>query len=355
MVGVFAILPAHNEEKNIGNAVKDLLLQTVKIEKIIVVADNCSDGTVEEVKRLCSEYADIELMETKGNHYRKAGAINMAIDVISDEDCEFLLVMDSDSRVALDLVERAMESFESEENLGGVCSTAHVIKPQNLPSSWIRNLEARFMGALQRLEYAGFDAERVATWNNVTILHGLCAVYRFKAIKEAGGYTLGHLIEDYDLTVKLKKLGWQARFNPKMVAWTEVPLSLKSFFKQRLRWMRGGIDVLVDHGINRITIEDAFHHFLFICLLLAISGFIILSFIYHGEWRFGFNPHPIPILVAIIGYLISLYKLRYLKDARFSEIILRIIILPELLIAIALMGVRTYAYFLALFKCSQEW
>ncbi len=351
---VVAIVPAHNEEENIERVVHDLLRQTFPLEKIIVIADNCTDSTAEKVMLLEKSFPKVRLMETKDNLYRKAGAINVVLEILDEEKYELVLIMDSDSRIAPNLLEEAVKSFREDPLLGGVCSTAEVLKPKARKESCLRKMEKSFLWTLQRLEYAGFDAERTATWKCVTIIHGLCGVYRLRVLKDVGGYALGHLLEDYDLTLRIKEGGWHARFNPRMRAKTEVPLTLKSFFKQRLRWLRGGVDVLMEHGLNRFTAEDYLHHFIFIVLFISIFWFVALSSLY-GGWAFRFNPHPLPIAVVIVGYLLGIYKLWYVKNIKVSDITMRLVVLPELVIAVSMMVVRVYAYYLAFFGRPQKW
>jgi len=351
---VFAIVPAHNEEDYIEENVYSLLMQTYPVEKVVVVADNCDDNTVERVRKIEEKFSQVCCIESLDNMHKKAGAINGVLDLIEEEECDVVIIMDGDSVLSMDLLEKAMDFFWEDSDIGGVCSTAYTRKPKRWPLSLVRRMEAKFLWRIQKLEYGGFDAERTATWQSVTILHGLCGVYRLKALKEVGGYALGHLIEDYDLTLCIKEAGWKTKFNPKMKAWTEVPLTFRAFFRQRLRWMRGGVDTLLDHGFNRFTAEDIIHHFLFVLLFLAIIGFTSIL-VFQGGWAFRFNPHPIPIAVMIVGYFSGIYKLKYVEMRDFWDIIIRATIIPELLLAIIFMGVRIYVYYLALFGRPQEW
>ena len=44
---IVALVPAYNEEETIAKAVSSLLNQTREIDLIVVVANNCHDGTAE--------------------------------------------------------------------------------------------------------------------------------------------------------------------------------------------------------------------------------------------------------------------------------------------------------------------
>jgi len=179
-------------------------------------------------------------------------------------------------------------------------------------------------------------------------------VYRLRAVKEVGGYTPGHLIEDYDLTLRMKEAGWNARFNPSMQAWTEVPKKFCAFAKQRLRWLRGGVEVLLDHGVNRFTVEDTFQHLFFLVFLFGVMGFVISSSL-TGGWHLRFYPRPLPIAVAVFGYAVSLYKLRYLENPDLVDILIRAVILPELLMSLIMTGLQLYAYGLVVLGRPKNW
>ncbi|PIV01511.1 hypothetical protein COS55_01715, partial [Candidatus Shapirobacteria bacterium CG03_land_8_20_14_0_80_40_19] len=192
------------------------------------------------------------------------------------------------------------------------------------------------------------------THESVLILHGLCSAYNFRLVKGLGGLSLNHLIEDYDMTLKIKEAGTRTIFNPRMKAYTKVPERLSALIRQRLRWMRGGVDVLMQHGYNKYTRGDFLNHFLFIALLLGVLLTVGIG-VAQGGWRLAFNNSPIPILLAIFGYAVSLYKLRYLERVDVTDALIRVIIVPEFIMAILLSGVQLYAYFLAFSHRKQGW
>jgi len=51
-VTLTVLIPAHNEEKLIEATINSLIEQNRKPDRIIVVADNCTDGTVKVAKRM---------------------------------------------------------------------------------------------------------------------------------------------------------------------------------------------------------------------------------------------------------------------------------------------------------------
>ncbi len=72
---VVVVVPAHNEEESIGRTIKALLSQTRQPDRIVIVADNCSDRTVEIARGFGRR---VTVIETVGNRDRKVGALRTA-------------------------------------------------------------------------------------------------------------------------------------------------------------------------------------------------------------------------------------------------------------------------------------
>lgn len=347
---VAAVIPAHNEESTVGRAVHDILGQTYPVDPIIVVNDCSTDKTADVLERLAAKVRQLHVL-THAVPQLRAGAVNCGLRYLAGRPVDLVMVADADSRFDRGLVEAAVSRFWRHPRLGGVCSTSGVVDPVTPTGSWLRRLVASYLWRYQRLDWAGFDASRTATWHDVQILHGLCSVFRLEALLSVGGYSSGHLLEDYDLTLKLKESGWQAMYWPRMKAWTTVPTSLGAFFRQRLRWMRGGVDILLQHGINRFTYRDAVAHLLFLMLFFGIVSFIVAS----QRWRVGYFPHPIPVTLAAVGFTWSLCRLRFVEKPVIGDILLRAAVVPELIMAVALSGLQLASYYLALFRRPQKW
>lgn len=340
-----AIIPAHNEDHTIAPCIESLAQQTYPLEKIIVVNDGSTDWTELVVNHLRQKYPQVECINKKPDGSLRAGAINYALKRLSESDCDLVLIADADAVFAPTLVEEAVKQFErdTDEEIGGICSAVELVG-QGL------------LHRLQKLEYGGFNADRVATWRNIMIIHGLCGVYRLKALRQVRGYTVGHLIEDYDLTVRLKKAGWKTIFNPRMHAKTHSVPTLRALIRQRLRWYRGGVQVLLDHGINRFTALDAFNHIHFL-LLLGVIGLIVGFWMQTsgGRWTPHLWWHPIPLAVFLIGWIGGLVQLKWVKGLDWKDVLLRLVLVPELLYYTLLSGVRIWAYFLEFVSAKRRW
>ncbi len=102
---ITVLIPAHNEAAGIGATLNSLKSQSRRPDRVIVVADNCTDAT--EAIALAE---GAEVLPTEGNTDKKAGALNFALDGLlpgaGPED--LILIQDADSQLAHDFVERAV-------------------------------------------------------------------------------------------------------------------------------------------------------------------------------------------------------------------------------------------------------
>lgn len=86
-MAVSAIIPAYNEEKNIGNVLK-AVKQVDLIDRIIVV----NDGSIDSTSQIALSMG-VEVLELC-NNMGKGGAIKSGLDICSNED--IILLLDSD-------------------------------------------------------------------------------------------------------------------------------------------------------------------------------------------------------------------------------------------------------------------
>ncbi|NMB40167.1 MAG: glycosyltransferase family 2 protein [Parcubacteria group bacterium] len=344
---IVVIVPAHNEESVIEKTIYDLLKQTLPVN-IIVVADNCTDQTVLLVKKMQESYPTVNLMETVNNMHRKAGAINQALRTLVGKEIDAVLLMDADTRINSEAVKEGWKTLSSNPQLAAVCSIAGTLEYQGYnPWKWL-------LYTLQKLEYAMFDSQRVETLDRIKVVHGMAALHRWTALQQVGFYDEGNLVEDYELTIRYKEKGWKVTVNLDMRAWTDVPLSLKALWKQRLRWLRGGVDSLCEHGWNKATRGDILNHFLFVFLTVIQTYLLILIFIMLSKnipWRIN----PWLIGVISLGYLDGLYRLKYVKNLKGGDLIVRISLIPEILYGWFQAVVMLYAYYLSFAKINQNW
>lgn len=116
---VTVIIPAYNEQDSILGPILSLRSQTRLADRIIVLADNCTDDTV-----FIAMATGASVVETSDNGDGKAGALNRLLDhimpLLHDEDT--ILVMDADTMLAERFIESTIETLfgPTKKDIAGV-------------------------------------------------------------------------------------------------------------------------------------------------------------------------------------------------------------------------------------------
>ena len=103
---------------------------------------------------------------------------------------------------------------------------------------------------LQSIEYVtGLNLGRRAqhVLGCITTVPGAAAAWRRTAIEAVGGVPDATRIEDTDLTIRVQRAGWRVVYEPRAVALTEAPNTLRGLVAQRTRWIAGYLQVVWLH------------------------------------------------------------------------------------------------------------
>jgi glycosyltransferase involved in cell wall biosynthesis len=250
-VRVTVLVPAHNEEAVLTFTLESLAAQTRPPDRIVVVADNCTDGTV-----AIARAHGIEVHETVDNNDKKAGALNQVLDRLLPDAAadEVVLVMDADSTIAPDYLAVALGLLEDDPELMAVSGLFY----GEPGGGWI--------GQFQRNEYSRYQRVVSRRPERVFVLTGTASVirsYALRAVAAARGplipgpagrvYDTLALTEDNELTLALKTLGAKMYAPPQCVVTTEVMTTWRDLWRQRLRWHRGALENIAVYGLTRAT------------------------------------------------------------------------------------------------------
>ncbi|MEO7058245.1 MAG: glycosyltransferase family 2 protein [Lapillicoccus sp.] len=253
-MAVIAVVPAHDEAATIASAVRSLREQAVDFDRIVVVADNCSDDTA-----VLARAAGAEVFETDGNVHRKAGALNQALPHLDLEDSDLLLVMDADTRLGPGYMAAVARQFaiparRAGKGLGAVGGIFHGDDPHGV------------IQRLQAAEYARYAREIGRRQGRVHVLTGTASVFLVRALRDVAtsrGHTLpgrrgdvydtAALTEDNEITIALKTLGWHLVSPRECLVYTELMPTVRALRDQRLRWYRGAVDNIATYGVTRVT------------------------------------------------------------------------------------------------------
>ena len=257
-----ALLPAHDEEATLPAALASLAAQTRRPDRVVVVADNCTDRT-EDVARA----GGAEVFRTVGNTQKKAGALNQVLagllPGLSDED--LVLVMDADSLLDPGFLAAARARLAGSgprhhlhrRGLGGVGGTFRGGPGGGLVGMFQRNEYARYARDVRRLQGKALVLTGTASVFPARVLREVQQARAAGALPDKSGagavYDTHVLTEDNELSLALMHLGYRILAPAECTLETEVMTSWSDLARQRVRWKRGAVENLVDYRLTRVT------------------------------------------------------------------------------------------------------
>lgn len=346
---VSVLVPAYNEEVSIAASVGAMLALNYPNLEVVVVSDGSSDDTMgalidafelypihpiyrrsietEPVTGMYRSTTENRLVVVDKRNGGKADALNCALNVASGQ---LVCSIDADTLVSPDCLQEVVIPFLARPDTVAAGGTVRLVNGATVRSGQVTDLRPprQLLAGVQVVEYLrAFLVGRMA-WNLLggnLIVSGAFGVFRREALVAVGGYLHGSVGEDMELVVRLRRLGYErgevARvvFLADPVAWTEAPGSLRVLARQRNRWYRGLLDVLVRH--RRMLFNPrygtagmlAMPYFLLVeaaAPIVALVGFTGLAV---GAVTGSLSPWEIQITAALYlgGLFVSLLVLVY--------------------------------------------
>ena len=151
------LVPAHDEALTIAATLESLWGQSRPPDRIVVVADNCTDDTAEIARR----------PRRGGLHHRrqpnkKAGALNQALSGMFDHigSGDVAMVMDADSVLVPEFLQTAMARLEADPDLIAVGGVFYGERGSGLVGQLQRNEYTRYQRYISRRLGKGLRTHR---------------------------------------------------------------------------------------------------------------------------------------------------------------------------------------------------
>ncbi|QQS02722.1 MAG: glycosyltransferase family 2 protein [Austwickia sp.] len=299
---VLALIPAHNEQVIIGQAITALHEQSRPPERIVVVADNCTDDTVRIARDLGAE-----VFETVGNVHKKGGALNQALDALLPDlgEGDFVFVQDADSVVRRDFLHNAEAWFTRKPNLGALGGTFRAL-PFATDAGW----QERLLWRLQDNEYARYQRDVERLNGKCLVVTGTAALFKAATLRHVqaergrrlpmgggGIYDTTVLTEDNEISFAIMHLGYDLLAPHDCLLETDAMQSWKDLYNQRLRWKRGAVENCVQYGLTLITLPYWGRQLLTMAGVI-VTALYLASLVWSGTVGGGIHIHPFWIWVT---------------------------------------------------------
>ncbi len=239
---VSIMVPAHNEEKVIGRTAKSLLSLNYPKDRmeLIVINDNSSDGTglvLEKIKKDFPQSNFKIITTTKENGGKgKSNALNIGFE---NSIGEYIAVYDADNTPDRLALRYLVHRLSGDSGLGAVIGKFRTRnKTKNMLTRFI-NIETL---SFQWMAQAGrWQLFRLCT------IPGTNFIVRRSIIERLGGWDIHAIAEDTEISFQIYKLGYRIAFMPLAVTYEQEPETISVWMKQRTRWAKGNVYVLLKY------------------------------------------------------------------------------------------------------------
>jgi len=204
-----------------------LLEMTYPAFQVVVVDNGSTDGSPE---RICAAYPRVAQIVNQENRGFAAGA-NQGLEWALARGCAYVLVLNNDTVVAPDLLNRLVAAAETDPRIGVLSPRIlHFGQPER---TW--HLAARWHRWLP-MPVNIWEAEGDLV--EADFVSGCAMMLRRAVLERIGGFDSGYYMygEDIDLCARAKQVGYRVVAVPTAQVWHKVSLSSRKVSVQMRYW-----------------------------------------------------------------------------------------------------------------------
>ena len=228
---VAVLVPAHNEASMIADSLQSIVPQLAEEDRLLVVADNCSDDTATVAARAGATVIERRDMERPGKNH----ALEFGVRHLGESPPEIVIIVDADCQVfdgAIDRLARTchdagrpVQSLYLMSAPEGAGLTAQVAAFAWIVKNWVRPLGMKRLGLPCQLMGTG-------------------TAFPWRAIS---GFAIANseMAEDYKFGIDLALAGYPAVFCPDCTVTSCFPSKNTAENTQRTRWEHGHLQLIV--------------------------------------------------------------------------------------------------------------
>jgi cellulose synthase/poly-beta-1,6-N-acetylglucosamine synthase-like glycosyltransferase len=231
---IAVLVPAHNESSGVGATIANLQAQLVPGDRILVVADNCSDDTADAVRRAGADVCERFDANLRGKGY----ALDFGVRRLAEDPPEVVIVVDADCFVGPGALDRlARTALQTDRPVQGnyeietpgkrgpmkkIAEFAYTVK------SLVRPLGFYRLGLPGQL----FGTGMALTWKMIS----------------TATLANGNIVEDMKLGTDLARAGHPPLFCAQAVVRSSFPASDDGTKIQRTRWEHGHMNMILSEA-----------------------------------------------------------------------------------------------------------
>ncbi|HEY8718351.1 glycosyltransferase family 2 protein, partial [Pengzhenrongella sp.] len=229
--GLTVIIAARNEERGIGETIAAISRTDYAGPVFVILADNGStDGTCDAARATAADLG-ISLRIICEPTPGKSNALNTALPHV---DTPYVVTVDADTLLHKESLRRLVSRLESApSDTAAVAGTVLV-----------RNSRVNLLTRMQEWDYyLGIAAVKrmQGLYQATLVAQGAFSLYLTEEVRRVGGWP-DAIGEDIVVTWRLMEHGDRVLFEPTAVAFTDAPVLVRHFMRQRARWARGMLE-----------------------------------------------------------------------------------------------------------------
>ena len=228
---IAVLVPAHNESTGLIPTLDDVKSQLRSGDRLLVVADNCTDDTA-----AVAASADAEVtVRSDPTKIGKGYALDWGLKYLAADPPDIIIIVDADCRIATSALER----------LASACAKLHrpvqalylMTAPAGSPvnyqvaefawrlKNWVRPLGLRALGLPCQLMGTGM----AFPWH----------------VAQLADLSNGFIVEDLKFGLELASAGYPPQFLPSAVVSSTFPTTAQGAELQRNRWEQGHVTLIM--------------------------------------------------------------------------------------------------------------
>lgn len=294
---IAVLMPAHNESAGIARPLNAIRAQLLPEDRLLVVADNCSDDTVAIARANGAEVIERHDTERRGKGY----ALDFGVRHLAASPPEVVIIVDADCLVhgrALDLLaRRSMSARRPVQALYLMRSPRDAgLKTRIAEFAWTVKNWARPLG----YHHLGLPCQ----------LMGTGMAFPWRMLRDAD-LASGHIVEDLKLGLDLAAQRHAPVFCPQALVTSVFPANAEGVQSQRTRWEHGHLGMIFQEaprqlgkallGRNAALLSLA----LDLCIPpLALLVLLTLALCVAGALMWGYSGTAWPWSLALLDLLL---------------------------------------------------
>ncbi len=321
------LVPAHNEERVIQATLESIRAQLREGDRLVVIADNCSDTTARIATGCGAEVFERQDLERRGKGY----ALQSGVEVLKSHPPAAVVVVDADCRLMPGCLDALAAQVAQTDRPAQAC---YLMTPPAAPRAIdvISSLAVLVKNRVRPLAMAKLGLPCLITGS------GSAFPWQAIALRSFAG---GNIVEDMQFAVDLALADFSPSFCDAAVVLAGLPECHSGFVSQRRRWEHGHLQTLLHQAprllagflksgrvdllamtvdlavppLSLLTATNALAVALTISWMLlggmwlpaVVAGgaaLVLVASIFIAWWRFARESVPFRLLLAIPGYVL---------------------------------------------------